>query len=124
MRDGGSGTTNGGDGRDDRGAGPDRIGGILEGFLRKMGIEEEVARQDALVRWEDVVGERIAKVTRARAVDGGVLFVEVASSAWLNELNLLRHDILRRLNAGSGKGRVERIVFRLSEHREPGRREE
>lgn len=102
--------------------GPDRIGGLLEPLLRKLGIAEEVARQDILVHWDEVVGERIAAVTRAAAVDGGVLFVEVVSSAWLNELNLMRYDIMRRLNAGRGEGRVERIVFRLAERSDPGPR--
>ena len=74
-----------------------------------------MARQEALGRWDAVVGERIAAVTRATAVSGGVLFVKVVSSPWLTELNLMRHDILRRLNAGQREGRVERIVFTLGE---------
>lgn len=94
---------------------PERVGNLVSGLLRKLGISREVERQEALVRWREVVGERIAAVTRAKAVSSGVLFVEVRSSAWLAELNLMRHEILRRLNAGQGEGRVERIVFILSE---------
>lgn len=98
-----------GDGR------PDRVGDLLGELLQKWGVGREVARQGALERWPRVVGERIAGVTRARSVSAGILFVEVRSSAWMNELNLMRHELLRRLNAGEGEGRVERIVFVLAE---------
>jgi len=97
------------------GGGPDRVGDLLGGVFRKLGLTEEVARQGAVQRWEEVVGERIAEVSRATSVAGGVLFVQVASSAWLNELNLMRQDILARLNAGRKEGRIERIVFTLWE---------
>jgi predicted nucleic acid-binding Zn ribbon protein len=92
-----------------------RVGDILGGLLRRLGLEEGVARQDAVRRWETVVGEAIAAVTEATAVSGDTLFVRVASSAWMSELNLMRHEILRRLNAGQSAGRVERIVFTLWE---------
>jgi len=94
---------------------PDRVGDILDGLLQKLGISEEVARQEVLLRWESTVGENIAAVSKAVAVSGGVLFVHVDSSAWMNELNLMRYDIMKRLNAGAGEGRIERIVFTLSD---------
>ena len=92
-----------------------RVGDVLGGLLRRLGLAEGVARQDAVRRWETVVGERIAAVTEATGVSGETLFVRVASSAWMSELNLMRHEILRRLNAGQSEGRVERVVFTLWE---------
>ncbi len=92
-----------------------KVDEVLGRLLRKLGIDEELARQEAVDRWAEVVGEGIAQVTRARAQAGGVLFVAVRSSAWMNELNFMRADLLRQLNAGAGRGRVERIVFQLAE---------
>jgi predicted nucleic acid-binding Zn ribbon protein len=94
---------------------PERVGEALSRVLDKLGVAKEVASQSAVPRWADTVGEKIAGVTRAKAVAGGVLFVEVRSSAWLNELNLMRREILGRLNAGQRDARIERIVFTLSE---------
>lgn len=91
------------------------MGDLLPWVFHKLGVAVECERQEALERWEGVVGERIAAVTQATAVSRGVLFVKVVSSAWLTELNLMRHDILPRLNAGRGEGRIKRIVFTLSE---------
>jgi predicted nucleic acid-binding Zn ribbon protein len=97
-------------------SGAARVGEVLARLIRKLGIEGELAGQGALQRWEEVVGDRIAAVTRPRAVSRGTLFVEVRSSAWLSELNLMRRDIMVRLNAGVDKGgRVEKIVFVLGE---------
>lgn len=109
------GGTRGGGSRDGPRGGPERIDEVLAPFLRKHGLEREVEGQRALERWAEVVGDEIARVTRPTGLARGVLYVEVRSSAWMSELNLVRHEILARLNAGEGGGRVERILFRLAE---------
>jgi len=96
-------------------SGPGKLGPVLQALFRDLGMEEQLQRQEALSRWKERVGERIASVTRARELSGGTLFVEVRSSAWLNELNFMRHELLSRLNAGVEGARVERIVFVLAE---------
>lgn len=95
--------------------GPTPLGDALGAFLRKRGLDREVKSQELLSRWGEVVGERIARVAQPSGVARGVLYVEVRSSAWMSELTLMKSELLRRLNAGAGQGRVERIVFRLAE---------
>ena len=90
-----------------------RVRDILPGLLRRLGIAKEVASQEALAAWGPAVGPHIATVTRATAVANGVLFVSVRSSAWLSELNMMKRELLRKLNAGCTEGRIEWIVFRL-----------
>jgi predicted nucleic acid-binding Zn ribbon protein len=65
--------------------------------------------------WEPKVGEAIARVTRARCVRDETLIVEVRSSAWLMELDLMKAAILERVNEGRSEGLVARIVFVLAE---------
>lgn len=103
-----------------KGGDPSRLGDELAAFLREKGLEEEVEAQSVVEEWEELVGERIAGVAQAVAAARGVLFVEVRSSAWLAELSLMRRDLMARLNAGRRKGRIERIVFRLSEGEDDG----
>lgn len=100
---------------DDR-KGPERVGDLLSGFLEKAGLREAVLRADAADEWEARVGEAIGRVTRARGVRGTALVVEVKSSAWLMELNLMKDEILRAVNEGRQEGLIERIVFVLAEH--------
>jgi predicted nucleic acid-binding Zn ribbon protein len=105
-----------GGGREGGDSGAAHVGEVLAKLIREMGIEAELAGQGALERWDEAVGARIAVVTRPRAVSRGTLFVEVRSSAWLSELNLMRREIMARLNAGADEGgRIEKIVFVLAE---------
>ena len=90
---------------------PERLGGFLEGLLEKWGIAEDVERASAVADWDEIVGEELARRTHPAGVKGETLFVEVESASWMQELNMMRHTILRRMNAGREKGRVEKIVF-------------
>lgn len=92
---------------------PTRLGELVSAFLEEKGLEEQIRRQTALEAWAAVVGEAIARISRARAVEDATLVVEVRSSAWLMELDMMKGDILRRLNEGREEGRIERIVFLL-----------
>lgn len=57
------------------------------------------------------MGPGIAAVTNPLRVSNGTLIVEVRSSAWMMELNMMKGDLMRRLNAGKGEGRIEHLVF-------------
>lgn len=90
---------------------PEPVGGLVGALLERWGIAEKVERARAATEWERLVGPHIARVTGEARVRGRVLFVEVKSAAWISELNMMRHELLRRLNAGRKRGRIERIVF-------------
>ena len=97
------------------GKGPQRVGDVLGGFLQKKGLREPVLRVEAVEEWDVRVGEAIARVTRAQGVRDTALIVEVKSSAWLMELNLMKEDILIRVNEGRTEALIEKIVFVLAE---------
>jgi len=97
------------------GRGPEKVGDLLGGFLEKKGLREALVRVDAVEEWQERVGEAIGRVTRAQGVRDTALIVEVKSSAWLMELNLMREEILRKVNEGREEGLIERIVFVLAE---------
>lgn len=71
-------------------------------------------RNGLLDEWDRIVGPRIAAVSRAAAIRGETLVVEVVSSAWLNELTMMRRTILERLNGVRDGVTVEQIRFRLA----------
>ncbi len=90
---------------------PVPVGEVLGDLLERMGIRERLEKTETAARWEEVVGPHIARVTRARGVRGGTLFVEVAGAAWMTELGMMRRTLLRRLNEDRERGRIERIVL-------------
>lgn len=99
-----------------KGDGPTRVGELLEGVLDNAGVRDQVRRQSVLDCWGESVGEKIAAVTEAVRVDEAVLFVEVRSSAWLMELDMMKGTILRRINEGRVAGRIEKVRFLLAEN--------
>ena len=95
--------------------GPEKVSEVLGGFLKKSGLRESVLRAGAVDEWDDRVGEAIARVTRAQGVREATLIVEVRSSSWLMELNLMKEEILRRVNEGRTEALIAKIVFVLAE---------
>ena len=101
---------------------PVPVSAVLGEYLASSGLEVAIERTRLLDDWPDVVGERIAGVTKAVEVRGDVLVVEVASSPWLNELTMMRGAILDRINGLPDRPPVGRIRFRLASEGPPVRR--
>lgn len=99
---------------DERGGAPERLGWLVDGVLKARGLAEGVERGAAISEWAEVVGPQIACVARPLGFDRETLFVEVKSSAWLMELQLMERRILGKLNAARRRGKFKRIVFRLA----------
>jgi len=92
---------------------PERVQDLLEAFLEDAGVAGDVERQSVLEEWPERVGQAIAGVTRARSVAEATLVVEVRSSPWLMELNMMKGEILERINRGR-EVPVEKLVFVMS----------
>jgi predicted nucleic acid-binding Zn ribbon protein len=97
--------------RDARAGKPQLVGDLLSRVLDRKGLGAKLEAASVITDWESLVGPQIAAVTRPQRVSEGVLFVGVANSPWMMELNLMKADLMRRLNAGKGGGRIRQIVF-------------
>jgi predicted nucleic acid-binding Zn ribbon protein len=99
---------------DKRGGPPERIGSLIERFLRARGHEPRVAQAAVLDEWPRVAGPQIARVTEAVAITvDGTLVVAVSTNAWMTELSLHEPEFLDRLNGRSEPRRVRRIRWQL-----------
>ena len=94
---------------------PTKVGSFLTQFLERQGVKEQVERVSVLEEWAERVGPKIAEVTRARSVAERTLFVEVRSSAWLMELNMMKGRILARDTEGRPDSPLDKLVFVLSQ---------
>jgi len=94
---------------------PVRVDSVLAALLEKHGVKEQVERMSVLDLWPELVGEHVAEVTKAKGVSEATLFVEVRTSAWLMELNIMKGEFLVRVNERLGDVPLERIVFVLAE---------
>jgi predicted nucleic acid-binding Zn ribbon protein len=92
-------------------ADPQPVGDLVSRFLEKSGLAPKVEAAGAIADWAERVGPQIAAVTRAMSVNEGTLFVSVATSPWLMELNLMKGELMKRVNAGRKEGKIRQIVF-------------
>jgi predicted nucleic acid-binding Zn ribbon protein len=88
------------------------LGEALEAYLKRTGLKRRLDQAGVVDEWPRLVGPQIARVTTAEGVsEDGVLFVRVATAAWMQELQLQSPTILRKL-ADDRRG-VRRIVWRV-----------
>jgi predicted nucleic acid-binding Zn ribbon protein len=85
---------------------PNAASAILEGALKKFGLQEKVDEYRFVAQWEEIVGETIAKKTKPYKLFRGCLFVSVENSAWAQELSFRKQVILDRLARLSTDGKM------------------
>jgi len=92
-----------------------RASDAITAALAFHGISDEVRAGRLLTEWSDLVGPKIAQRTRPDGVIDRLLWIEVATSAWLHELNLLRPQLLKGLLERLGDPPLfEDLRFRLA----------
>jgi predicted nucleic acid-binding Zn ribbon protein len=83
----------------------------LDDLVNNLGIKQKLSEYDAVLLWEDTVGEQIAKMTTATRITQGVLFVRVKTGTWRNELTMRKKEIMEKLNSVIGINVVRDIKF-------------
>jgi len=104
---------------DPRGDTPARLGELL------VGAETFIAQKSgsAIPReeWRRLVGARIANRTRVGRLNRGVLTLYVATSAWSNELNFLKQELIAKLCSQGREVSDLRLLVDQIESKEQGR---
>ena len=91
---------------------PVSVGQAMGDLIRELGIGKTLSEYGVITRWNEVVGERIAAVSRPERFEKGILFVAVSSAPWRAELTLRRQEIIDKVNAAAGGTVVRDIRFR------------
>jgi predicted nucleic acid-binding Zn ribbon protein len=100
---------------------PQQLGGAIQELLARLDAKGgfEIVR---LIRvWPEVVGEAIARRTEVNGLKFHTAVVKVSGAMWIQELNLMKPQILSRLRDALGNDSVRELRFmqgRLS-RREP-----
>lgn len=98
--------------------GAESAANAINGVLALHGIADEVRAGRLLTEWVELVGPKIAQRTRPDGVNDRILWIEVATSAWLQELNLLKPQLLGNLVERLGEPRLfDDLKFRLAGRR-------
>ncbi|HWH26495.1 MAG TPA: DciA family protein [Pseudolysinimonas sp.] len=95
-----------GKGREPRG-----IDDVLQKLTSNMGWNSPLARAELLGSWSAIVGDETAGHTEPVGVDHGVLTVRCDSTAWAQQLRLMRTQITTRIAERFGDAGIESIKF-------------
>jgi len=91
------------------------VGDALRSYLARSGLATRLAHAQVIPTGPDWSARR-SPGSRYRERDpDGTLFVRVATSAWMTELQLMGPQIMAAINAGRGAGRIKSIRWLLSQ---------
>ena len=93
-------------------AAPEHIGSILEQLLRNPEWKDKLQACLPLLRWQEIVGDKIARQSQPESLNNGVLQVRVANSAWLHHLRFLERDLRHKLNKELPSLEINELRFR------------
>jgi predicted nucleic acid-binding Zn ribbon protein len=88
---------------------PEQAGAILKGLLTRLGLQERLEQRCLLEAWPQVVGEKIARFSRAIDLQDGVLLLQADNAVWRQELTLLLPTIMEKYNERYGAGTIKEI---------------
>ncbi len=90
------------------------VKGILAKALAYKGLDKKVERYEFILHWREIVGDKIADVTKPEYISRRALLVTVKHSAWAQELNFQKPVLLQKLARYLKKGDiVNDIIFRV-----------
>jgi hypothetical protein len=93
----------------------EKLSSTIEKILRDRGWGAKLKEYRIYGVWETVVGKGIARHARPAGMRGKKLTVLVDSSAWMQQLSLLKPEIMGKLNGRLREEAVESITLKLGE---------
>lgn len=88
------------------------LGSFMDKILAGFGLNHNLGGWRAVIHWNEIVGEQMAKHSRALRFSDGTLLVSVEESVWRQEMSLNSDRILREIHEKLPGGKaVKRIQF-------------
>ena len=88
------------------------VSALLETVFAGKPAQKRIREAKAWQFWEEAVGSHIASKAAPVAFRDGTLTVRVSGSAWMQQLSLMKHDIISNLNDAMGEPLVTDLFFR------------
>lgn len=89
------------------------ISDVLETWLDKKKYKQKCRDFDAFHNWEKIVGNVIAKNTRPKNFYKDVLVIYVRNSAWTQELQFLKPQLLEKIRLEFPATKIRDLMFRV-----------
>ena len=90
----------------------ERVSSLLKEILGQPGFGEQITRHQAWLVWDQLVGEQIAARARPLRLRQGVLEVQVDYPVWMQQLQMLKPQILEKISAKIPNAGITDIYLR------------
>ncbi|MDX2493390.1 MAG: DUF721 domain-containing protein [Desulfuromusa sp.] len=90
----------------------ERVGSLIKQILGQPGFGEQITRHQAWLVWDQLVGEQIAARARPLKLRKGVLEVQVDHPVWMQQLQMMKPQILEKINAKIPNAGITDIYLR------------
>ncbi|MBN1957092.1 MAG: DUF721 domain-containing protein [Desulfuromonadales bacterium] len=74
------------------------VGSLISAMMGQPGFGEQITRHQAWLIWDQLVGEQIAARARPRKIRRGILEVQVDHPVWMQQLHMLKPQILKKIH--------------------------
>jgi len=93
----------------------EKLSSTIEKILRDRGWGAKLKEYRIYSVWEKAVGKGIARHARPAGMRGKKLTILVDSNAWMQQLSMLKPEIVGKVNQRLGEEAVESITLKLGE---------
>jgi len=100
-------------------SGPRTVREILTGVLSRLGLERDLDDYRIWEAWDELVGPAVARNAQPVRLDARRLVVAVKNNMWMQELGLLRTNLVERINEWMGRQVVSEIFLVVGQIGEP-----
>lgn len=83
----------------------------VEHYLKAMGLDRKVLETQVLNRWEEIMGEAVAKRTDSKEIRDEILYLKINSSVMRSELFNMRSVIIKRINEAAEFEMIKDVFF-------------
>ena len=87
------------------------VGELILKNLREQGLETPLQQKRLMAAWPEVMGEMIAGYTQDLFIKNQTLFVHLTNPTLRADLSMMRHEIVKKLNAAVGSQVIADIRF-------------
>ena len=75
-----------------------QIDDILNRYLRQEGLETPLLQKRVMDAWGTVVGKTVDNYTENKFIKNQTLFIKIVNPALRQNLSMMRHQLIKRLN--------------------------
>jgi predicted nucleic acid-binding Zn ribbon protein len=92
------------------------VNSLLKEMLDKPGLGEQITRHQAWLVWDKIVGSQIAARARPLRLRKGVLEIAVDHPVWMQQLQMMKTQILAKIQEQVPKAGITDLYLRKAGH--------